>query len=197
MLPEYFAVLGSVVASTGGIYYAYLTFKGRVKPNKVTWFFWGAFPFIAFAAQVSQGVGLIAWATFVAGAPPALVLIGSLFNKEAYWGTRTIDYWFAGAGILSILAWQVTKNPNIAYSFALLADLLVAIPTLLKAYRFPETENWKAYGVSAFGFFLAVLAVRVWTYENYAFVVYLFLLNLAIAVLAARRPAMQPSYDRK
>ncbi len=189
MLPEYFAVIGSVIASTGGVYYAYLTFKGRVKPNKVTWFFWGAFPIIGFAAQLSQGVGLIAWATFVAGAPPVLVLIGSLFNKDAYWGTRTIDYWFAVAGILSVLAWQVTDIPNIAYTFSLLADLLVALPTILKTYRYPETENWKAYSVSAFGFLLAVLAVHVWTYEHYAFVVYLFLLNLGIAVLAARRPA--------
>lgn len=189
MLPEYFAVIGSVIASTGGIYYAYLTFKGRVKPNKITWFFWSAFPMIAFAAQLSQGVGLVAWATFVAGAPPVLVLIGSLFNKDSYWGTRTIDYWFAVAGILSVIVWQATNTPNIAFTFALIADLLVALPTILKTYQFPETESWKAYGVSAFGFLLAVLAVHEWTYEHYAFVVYLFLLNLGIAVLAARRPA--------
>ena len=190
MLPEYFAVIGSVIASTGGIYYAYLTFKGRVKPNKVTWFFWSAFPMIAFVAQLSQGVGLVAWATFVAGAPPVLVLVGSLFNKDAYWQTRRIDYWFAGAGVLSVIAWQATNIPNIAFTFALLADLLVALPTFIKTYRFPETENWKAYGVSAFGFLLAVVAVHEWSYENYAFVVYLFLLNLGIAVLAARRPTV-------
>ena len=189
MLPEYFAVIGSVLASMGGIYYAYLTFKGRVKPNKVTWFFWGAFPMIAFAAQLSQGVGLIAWATFVAGAPPVLVLIGSFFSKEAYWQTRRIDYGFAAAGFLSIIAWQVTLIPDIALTCALLADFLVALPTLIKAYRFPETENGIAYGVSAFGFLIAVLAVPEWTYRNAAFVVYLFLLNLCLAVLAARRSA--------
>ncbi len=189
MLPEYFAVIGSVIATTGGIYYAYLTFKGRVKPNKVTWLFWGAFPMIAFAAQLSQGVGLVAWATFVAGVPPVLVLVGSFFNKDAYWQTRSIDYGFAVAGLLSVVVWQVTNIPNIAYTFALLADLLVALPTVLKTYQSPETENWKAYGVSALGFLLAVLAVREWTYDNYAFVVYLFLLNLGLAVLAARRPA--------
>jgi hypothetical protein len=190
MLPEYFAVIGSVIASAGGIYYAYLTFKGRVKPNKVTWLFWSAFPMIAFAAQLSQGVGLVAWATFVAGAPPVLVLVGSLFNKDAYWQTRPIDYWFAGAGVLSVVAWQATNIPNIAFTFALLADLLVALPTFIKTYQFPETENWKAYGVSAFGFLLAVLAVPEWTFDKYAFVVYLFLLNLGIAVLAARRPTV-------
>jgi hypothetical protein len=189
MLPEYFAVVGSVVASTGGIYYAYLTFKGQVKPNRVTWLFWSTFPMIAFVAQLSQRVGLVAWATFVAGAPPILVLIGSVFNKDAYWQTRRIDYWFAVAGLLSIIAWQVTDTPNIAFTFALLADLIVALPTITKTYQFPETENWKAYAVSAFGFLLAVLAVPEWTYDSGAFVVYLFLLNLSIAVLAARRSA--------
>jgi hypothetical protein len=189
MLPEYYAVIGSIIASAGGVYYAYLTFKGGVKPNRVTWLFWSAFPMIAFAAQLSEGVGLVAWATFVAGAPPVLVLVGSLFNKDAYWQTRRIDYWFAGAGVLSVVVWQVTKIPDIAFTFALLADLLVALPTLIKTYQFPETESWEAYAVSAFGFLLAVLAVPEWTYDNCAFVVYLFLLNLGLAVLASRRPA--------
>ncbi len=189
MLPEYFAVIGSVIASTGGAYYAYLTIRGRVKPNKVTWFFWSAFPLIGFVAQIAQGVGLIAWATFVAGVPPVLVLFGSLFNKDAYWAIRNIDYWFAAAGILSVIAWQFTAIPDIAFTFALLADLLVTLPTVVKAYQFPETENWKSYGISAFGFFLAILTVHEWTYENYAFVVYLFLLNLCIAVLSARQSA--------
>ena len=83
-----------------------------------------------------------------------------------------------------------TGQEQRAFTFALLADLLVALPTFIKTYRFPETENWKAYGVSAFGFLLAVVAVHEWSYENYAFVVYLFLLNLGIAVLAARRPTV-------
>jgi hypothetical protein len=96
---------------------------------------------IAFAAQRSQGVGLVAWATFVAGAPPVLVLIGSFFNKEAYWQTRKIDYGFAVAGFLSVIAWQVTQIPDIALTCALLADLLVVLPTFIKSYRYPETEN--------------------------------------------------------
>jgi hypothetical protein len=189
MLPEYYAVIGSIIASAGGVYYAFLTLRGRVKPNRVTWLFWSAFPMIAFAAQLSQGVGLVAWATFVAGAPPVLVLVGSLFNRDAYWQTRQIDYWFAAAGVLSVVAWQVTKIPNIAFTFSLLADILVALPTVIKTYQFPETENWKAYAVSAVGFLLAVLAVPEWTYANSAFVLYLFLLNLGLAVLASRRPA--------
>jgi hypothetical protein len=190
MLPEYFAVVGSVIASSGGIYYAYLTLKGQVKPNRVTWLFWSAFPMIAFVAQRSEGVGLVAWATFVAGAPPVLVLTGSFFNKDAYWQTRRMDYWFAGAGLLSVVAWQVTDIPNIAFTFSLLADFLVALPTIIKTYQRPETENWKAYAVSAVGFLFAMLAVPDWTYANSAFVAYLFLLNLSIAVLAARRPVV-------
>jgi hypothetical protein len=190
MLPEYFAVVGSVIASAGGVYYAYLTFRGRVKPNRVTWLFWSAYPMIAFAAQLSEGVGLVAWATLVAGVPPILVLFGSFFNKGAYWRTRRSDYWFAGGGFLSVIAWMVTKIPDIAYTFALLADLLVALPTVIKTYQFPETENWKAYGVSAFGFLIAVLAIPAWTYDTSAFVIYLFLVNLGLALLAARRPTV-------
>ena len=78
------ALVGSVIASGGSLAYLYLTIKGKVKPNKITWFFWGLFPLIAFSAQIYQGVGLVAWATFAAGAAPFLVLIASSFVPQLH-----------------------------------------------------------------------------------------------------------------
>ena len=77
MIPEYFAIVGSIFASLGGYYYLYCTIKGTVQPNRMTWFFWGAFPMIGFFAQLSQGVGLVAWATFFGGLPPFFIVIAS------------------------------------------------------------------------------------------------------------------------
>lgn len=193
MIPEYFALIGAAIASIGGVQYLYLTIVGKVKPNKVTWFFWAAFPMIAFAAQLSQGVGIIAWATFSAGAPPLFILLASFANKDAYWELRKIDYTFAALAIVGVVLWQVTNSPNIALTFAIFADLAAALPTVIKAYKNPETEDWQPFAIGTFGFVFALLSVQIWSYENYAFVVYVCLINAAIALLAARKPSpIQP-----
>ncbi|MDC1205528.1 hypothetical protein N8083_01630 [Candidatus Pacebacteria bacterium] len=187
MLPEYFALVGSAIAVSGSLFYLYCTIKGTVKPNRVTWFFWGLFPMIGFAAQISQGVGLVVWATFVAGFIPFLVFIAATFNLKAYWEIKKIDYIFAGIGVFSLLLWYVTQNPNLALTFAVLADFAVAVPTLLKVWNYPETETWKTYALGTVGFGIGVLSIQTWTYENYAFVIYLFLVNLLLASLALRK----------
>ena len=189
MLPEHFALVGSAFASTGAIFYLYCTIKGTVKPNKITWFFWGAFPMIAFSAQFAQEAGFIMWVSFAAGFTPFLIVVAASFNQDAYWEIKKQDYLFATIGIAGLILWQITDKPNVALTFAILADLAVAWPTIAKSYTNPETENWKAFSLGSVGFLIALLSVQVWTYENYAFVLYLFILNTLIMILAARKPA--------
>ena len=56
MIPEYYAFIGAIIGSIGGLYYLYDTVIGRAQPNRVTWFLWGLFPMIIFVAQRAQGV---------------------------------------------------------------------------------------------------------------------------------------------
>jgi len=79
----------------------------------------------------------------------------------------------------------------IAIFFALLADLFAAIPTIIKCYKHPETESWVAYGLGFIGFTMSMLTVEVWTFENYAFIVYLSIVNGLMAAFAYRKPTKE------
>lgn len=186
MIPGYFAIIGAAVASIGGFYYLYETVTGKAKPNRVTWFLWGLLPMITFIAQRVQGVEGLSWVTFAAGFTPFLILLASFLNKKAYWKTERRDYYIMAAAVLGILLWAVTDKPNVAILFAIVADFLAGLPTLIKAYLHPETESWAAYALCTLGFALGILAIHVFTFENYAFVVYLFAMNGSIAVLSFR-----------
>jgi len=191
MIPEYFAIIGAVIASIGGFYYLFDTITGKAKPNRVTWFLWGLFPMIIFVAQRAQGVEGLSWATFAAGFTPLLILLASFINKEAYWKTEPKDYYLMGAAIAGIILWALTDNPNLALIFSLLADIFAGLPTFIKAYKYPETESWVAYAISTLGFGISVLAIQTYTFENYAFVIYLFLMNGLLAYFASRKkPAL-------
>jgi hypothetical protein len=192
VIPEYFAVVGAIIGSLGGFYYLYETIIGKAQPNRVTWLLWGLFPMIIFVAQRAQGVAGLSWATFAAGFTPFLILLASFLNKKAYWKTEPRDYYLMAAAIVGIVLWALTDSPNLAILFALLADLLAALPTVLKSYRYPQTESWVAYAISTLGFGLAMLAIPRVTFENYAFITYIFILNLLLAILASRRPSDRP-----
>jgi hypothetical protein len=187
MIPEYFTIIGALIGTLGGFYYFYQTLIGRTKPNRVTWFMWALFPMIAFVAQLSQGVGSVAWVTFFSGLTPLLIFLASFVNKEAYWRTKVTDYFLLGASLLSLLLWSITDNANIALVIAIIADVLAAVPTYQKAWSHPQSESWVAYAISTAGFFLSLLAVQSYTFQNYAFVLYVFLLNSSLALLSARK----------
>lgn len=187
MIPEYFAVIGAFIASAGGFYYLYETIKGKTKPNRITWLLWGLFPMIVFVAQRAQGVEGLSWVTFVAGFTPFLVFSASFFNKKAYWKSQQRDYYLMAAGFIGILLWFITDNANLAILFALFADLCAAIPTVIKCYTHPETESWVAYGISSFGFGLGLLSVQLFNFENMAFVIYLFVVNLVMTIFSMRK----------
>jgi hypothetical protein len=186
VIPEYFAVVGAIVASLGGFYYLYETIRGNARPNRVTWLLWGLFPMIIFVAQRAQGVEGLSWATFAAGFTPLLILLASFLNERAYWKTEPRDFFLMAAAIVGIILWALTDDPNLAILLSLVADILAGLPTLIKAYRHPQTESWIAYAISTLGFGVGVLAIPSFTFENAAFIVYVFVLNGLLAVFASR-----------
>jgi len=113
MIPEYFAIVGAIIASVGSTYYLYETITGKSQPNKVTFILWGIFPMITFAAQRVQGVEGVSWATFTAGFFPLLIFAASFINKRAYWKSRPFDYYLLVAAIVGITLWAITDNPNL------------------------------------------------------------------------------------
>jgi hypothetical protein len=189
MIPPAWALLGAAIGSAGGLVYLVDTLRGRARPNRATWLLWGLFPLVIFAAQRAQGVAEVSWTTASAGLLPLLVVAASFAQPRAYWRSDGRDLLLMGAAVAGMVLWAVTDQPNLALVFALAADILASLPTLLKAWRHPETESAAAYGVSAAGFAISLAAVPEHSLEATAFVAYIFLLNAGLALLALRRRA--------
>jgi hypothetical protein len=141
---------------------------------------------VIFVAQRAKGVEGLSWTAFVAGFTPLLIVAASFLNKKSYWKSEPRDYYLMAAAIIGMILWAVTGNPNLALLFALVADILAGIPTLIKSYTHPQSESWVAYAISAFGFGISFLSIQSHNFETTAFVAYIFLLNCACAALASR-----------
>jgi len=174
MLDEKFVILGAILSFFGGSSYLIDTLRGKTKPNKVTWFIWTLAPFIAFSAEIKQGVGLQSLMTFMVGFMPLLIFLASFVNKKAIWKISQLDIVCGVLSVAGLILWQITRVANIAIAFSILSDGLAGVPTIVKAYKFPETENYKVFLTAGLNAFITLLTIDVWNFEHYGFPVYIF-----------------------
>lgn len=185
MLNENFVIVGLIISIIGNAGYVIGTLKGRIKPNRVSFFLWGLIPLIAFAAEIKEGVGIQSLTTLMAGLGPLAIFISSFINKKSYWKITKFDLTCGALSILGLILWSITKQPNLAILFALIADGLASVPTIAKSYKFPETEHSFPWIASTIAGALTLLTITTWTFAYYAFPLSIFITNLLIFVLVA------------
>lgn len=183
MINQNFVIVGVLINFIGALSYISDTLRGKVKPNRVSWGLWALASFIAFTAEVQQGVGIQSLMTFMVGFTPFLIFISSFFNKKAYWKITPFDLWCGVFSLIGLLLWYLTKVGNLAIIFSIFADFTAGIPTLRKAFKFPETENYIEFSSSFISAILTILTLRVWNFEYIGFPLYIFLFDLTMIIL--------------
>src|SRR5579859_6038276 len=164
MLNPNFIIVGVVIQFIGGLSYLIDTVKGKIQPNKVSWLLWCIAPLVAFAAEVSQGVGIQSLATFITGFVPLLVFTASFFNKKSQWKITKFDLICGSLSFLGIIFWYTTKVGNVAILFSIFADGLAAVPTIVKSYHEPESESDIVYLLGIVNAGIALLVIPNWRF---------------------------------
>jgi hypothetical protein len=187
MLHPNFVIVGTLIGAAGSLAYLIDTVKGKVKPNRVSFLLWSIAPLIAFAAQIKQGVGLESLMTFSTGFLPLTTFIASFVNKKAEWKLTTFDLICGALSMIGLILWLITKVGNVAIFFSIVADGLAAVPTIMKAYKYPDTEIAWPWLATDFGVVLTLLTLNEWTFANSAFIVYIFIVDTLIFSLVQFR----------
>lgn len=182
-MPSYFVIIGTLIGAIGSFGYIFDTIRGRVKPNRVSFLLWSVAPIIAFGAQIGQGVGLESLMTFSVGFLPLLVFLASFVNKQAEWKLTKFDFICGFLSVIGLILWLVTKVGNVAILFSIIADGLAALPTLVKAYRYPDTEVAWPWFMTSIGVVLTMLTLTTITFANSAFILYIFFMNTLITAI--------------
>lgn len=188
MLPSYFVIIGTLIGAIGSIVYFVDTVRGRVKPNRVTFVLWSIAPLVAFAAQMGKGVGIESLMTLSTGVLPLFVFAGSFMNKQAVWKLTRFDLTCGFLSVVGLIIWGITREGNLAILFSILADGLAAIPTVVKAYRYPETEALWPWLATSIGVLMTLFTIDQLTFANSAFISYIFLVDFSIFLLVLLRP---------
>lgn len=176
-------LVGASIQLIGAVSYIKAILRGHTKPNRVSWLIWSVAPLIATLAAIYNGVG---WAAvlpvFMSGFGPLMVFVVSLVNKNSYWKLEKTDYLCGCFSILALILWGMTKEPNIAIILAIASDGLAAIPTLVKSWKYPETETIEAYVATLISALTSFFAIEVWNFSSYAFPIYLVSINILFSL---------------
>ncbi|TQS45536.1 hypothetical protein [Cryptosporangium phraense] len=170
----------------GGIFVSQVV-QRRIVPHMVTWLFWSIGPYLAFAAQLSEGVGLPALVTFVVGLDPTVIFFVALFYGNSTWRISRFDVACGVAAAVGLILWAVFWEARLAILFAIVADALAAVPTFRKAFVDPATENWRLYGLLAASGLITYASSPERGFAVTAFAGYLALLGIALSVLIVIR----------
>lgn len=184
---QYLVLLGAAVQLVGIASYIKDTLNGTTKPNRVSWLLWSIAPLIATAASLVDGVTWAVLPVFVAGFGPLLVLISSFFNSKAYWKLERFDYLCGLFSIMALVLWAITKEASIAVLFSIISDFFAAVPTLIKSWRYPETETAAPFTTGIFSALTSFVAIHAWIFAAYAFPAYLVLIDIALVFAIYRK----------
>lgn len=177
-----FVILGALISFIGILSYLISTIRGKTKPNRVTWFLWALAPLVAFSAEIKEGVGIQALMTFMVGFNPLLIFLASFINKKSVWKLRRLDFIYGAISLFGLFLWYITKNGNFAIFFAIVADGMAAIPTLVKSYRFPETENYHVFLAAAISAAITLSTIEIWNFAHFGFPLYILILCVTFVI---------------
>ena len=179
-------IIASIFLVASQTSYIHSVAKKRVCPNILPWFSWGVIISSAWVSQFIEigwewsaigvllsGVGCLVIATL------GLSLKNYLIDKK--------DWYFLFVGIVCFILYLTSKNPWLTTIYAILADLLLAVPMIIKAYKFPKTEKTIAWYFSAISWTIA-------TYISFfdeiifrIFPIYLLLFSVLMIILMNKK----------
>lgn len=187
MLPEKIIYIGLVIDLVGSFFYLKSIIYGSTKPNLISWFIWMLAPFIGAFFQIKAGAGLSVLPVFMAGVGPFFVIMLSIFNKNAYWKIAPFDMYCGFLSLLALMFYIFTRNLGISILFAIMSDCLAGIPTIIKSYKFPESETGSIYIAGIIMNIFGLLTITNWIFSIYSFSIYIILINLVILFALYRK----------
>ena len=187
-IAHWLVLISAGLSISGSSVYIRDTLRGTTKPNRVSYFLWSLAPLIGTGAALSAHADV--WATvriFMSGFMPLLIFLISFVNRQSYWKLTTFDLLCGVCSVIALIVWGIADSPRSAILFAAIADGFACIPTLRKAWSYPETETGIAYITSFFAALIIIPAIPVWNIENSAFQIYLLTANTLLLLSVYRK----------
>jgi hypothetical protein len=180
-------VLSAAIISTAQLIYLVNTIRRKIRPSVLSWIGWS---FLMGTSVVSQ-VAATGWQwsmTSVLSSALGCLIIGLAALLSGNYSLARGDWRFLGLGALCVGLYLLSGNAWMTTGFAISADALLGIPTILKAVKEPELERSPAWLMGTCSASLALISCIGHSWLYVLFPAYLFCFNGLMAWLTQLRP---------
>ncbi|MCB9223625.1 MAG: hypothetical protein R2780_03330 [Crocinitomicaceae bacterium] len=150
------AFAASLLIFSGQLTYFISTLKKRVTPSVLSWYGWAFLMTTLLVAQIAE-VGWEWNLLSIAACTVGCIAIGTVALAKKNYSIHKRDWLFLGLGIVCTILYIISKDPWITTIYAVLADLIIGIPTLIKAWVDPKSERSAAWIISLLTWSLTLL----------------------------------------
>ena len=180
---ETLGIIAGILALGGYIPYIYTTIKGSNRPNKATWFIWTLVGGLLAFSYMSAGDKNAIWVPLGYFIGPLIVAILSMRYGYSEW--TKFDTFCVVAAVISLVPWFLSNDATITLLINVMIDATGALPTIIKTYREPESEDFVSWLIFFIANTLEVIAISNWDLSAvYPF--YLFFLAGSITLLSIK-----------
>lgn len=178
-------ILAGVIQVTAIVPYVKSILKRETQPNIVSWALWTLIQVIAIWIQLNADQGfswsliLLLATTFNTGLVTILCLRGYGYKSFGW-----VEKLCLASALVAIGLYAWTDNATLSLTFDIIADLIAAVPTLVKTWKEPHTEEVVPWVMVSIAAALGAASSTIIDVENLALPIYLALVNGAIAAVA-------------
>lgn len=176
---EVIGIIAGILALSGYIPYIISILRGKTKPDRATWFIWAVIGGLLALSYTAEGDPKAIWLPIGYFLGPFITAILSIRYGYAVW-SKLDTICMIAAGV-SLIPWFLFKHAIATLIINVIIDASGAIPTLVKTYREPETEDFTAWFIFFIANTLQLFAITVWDLSE-IYPIYLFFLALAMVL---------------
>jgi hypothetical protein len=177
-------VISTLLAMSSPIVYARAIIKGEAKPHRTTRLVLFLFTILATISLFAKGDRVAIWLAGVSALQASFTFLLSL--KYGVGGHSKVDIVCLIMAVFGIILWQTTKEASFALMFAIAADFIGMVPTLVKTYKYPQSEIALFWLIDTCAGTLNLLAVKSWNLSQFIYPLYIALINFAVFILVIR-----------
>jgi hypothetical protein len=174
-----------LMVATQGIYIIDVIRK-KIVPSLLTWFGWALLMGVSLIAQIVESGWTYSQFGMITAALGCLAIGVTALILNNY-SLKKIDWFILGAGLLCLVLYLVSKNAWLTTIYSILADLIIAIPMLIKVVNEPESEKTNAWYISFVTWALTLIISFKHDLLYAIFPIYLFVFCVVIIVLMNRK----------
>ena len=178
-------VVAGMIIFSAQVIYLVNTLRGKVRPSVLSWLGWALLMGTSLVSQVvGKGWQWSLTSILCSTIGSLAITLAALLSRNFSLAAKDWKFLVLGLGCMGLYYWS--SDAWITTCFAILADGLLAIPTIVKAWRDPASEKSVAWilGVVSSALALAICVGHDWLYV--LFPLYLVLFNGMMAWLTWR-----------